>query len=274
MNNPLRFTDPSGWVATISNNEAWEQYVNSQFSWLESMGGSSRNTCGGGGGGGGWGGIGGVVPGGIHWMSRDIKIDDLQSLYNVTSSNGKLYTYSNVNGDWYNTSTSTVSIIIEFNNKNQDSYDGGLLASKVPGSYGKPYHVADNTALKRVVVPLSIISAAVSDNYHFSLGITDFTQYIPGPIGKFSEGLEIGEMLKSFRNQDYSTTVFQAIEIAGGEYTTYLKVANWMLHTDKMQLGMAAIFYQEYIRYQYSDPVRAKRNLHLYQECYDNTTNE
>lgn len=34
------------------------------------------------------------------------KIDDLQSLYDVTPSNGKLYTYTYVNGDLYNTSTS------------------------------------------------------------------------------------------------------------------------------------------------------------------------
>lgn len=51
-------------------------------------------------------------------MSRDIKIDDLQSLYDVTSSNGKLYTYSNVNGDWYNEYTSSFPEIDAWLNKN------------------------------------------------------------------------------------------------------------------------------------------------------------
>ena len=76
--------------------------------------------------------------------------------------------------------------------------------------------------------------------------------------------------MKSFSNRDYSTALFQAIEMAGGEYTFYLKVGNWMYNTDKMQIGMASIFWEEYLRYQKSDPERAKFNLHLYQECIDN----
>jgi len=74
MNNPLRFTDPSGWVAlanvdnalfNISN--AWAERINNPESYLYTSG----YMGGGGGGGGGWGGIGGVVPGGIYnsWSS-------------------------------------------------------------------------------------------------------------------------------------------------------------------------------------------------------------
>ena len=130
MNNPLRFTDPSGWLAlanvdnalfNISN--AWANRVNNPDSYLYTSG----YMGGGGGGGGGWGGNGGVVPGGIHWMPRDIKIDDLASLYDATPSNGKLYTYSNVNGDWYNEFTSTFSLIIDIEKSNNSS-ESPLLA--------------------------------------------------------------------------------------------------------------------------------------------------
>ncbi len=37
LNNPLRYTDPSGWLSTISNNDLYEQYVNNQFNWLDGI---------------------------------------------------------------------------------------------------------------------------------------------------------------------------------------------------------------------------------------------
>ena len=111
LNNPLRYTDPSGWFAAAA-----DQYWNmgKDITDFISFSGMRAGSLDGTGGGQGWGGVGGVVPQGIHWMPRDIKIDDLQSLYDVTPSNGKLYTYTNVNGDWYNTSTSTIKFRYSF----------------------------------------------------------------------------------------------------------------------------------------------------------------
>jgi len=100
LNNPLRYTDPSGWFAAAA-----DQYWNmgkdiTDFISFSGMRASSMDGTGGGGQ--GWGGGGGVLPAGIHWMPRDITIDDLVSLNDATPSDGEAYTYySTVNGDWY-----------------------------------------------------------------------------------------------------------------------------------------------------------------------------
>ena len=136
LNNPLRYTDPSGWFAAAA-----DQYWNmgkdiTDFISFSGLRASSANGTSGSGQ--GWGGVGGVVPQGIHWMARDVTIDDLVSLYEVTPRNGKLYTYSNVNGDWYNTSTSIIGFMLR-QSINGDGYSGdpkyhSAKLGKGPGS--------------------------------------------------------------------------------------------------------------------------------------------
>jgi RHS repeat-associated protein len=105
LNNPLRYTDPSGWLSSADWAEYYENKANSEFAFLAGVGfrsNPSYSDNGGGGGGQGWGGVGGVLPQGIDWMPRDITIDDLVSLNDATPSDGEAYTYySTVNGDWY-----------------------------------------------------------------------------------------------------------------------------------------------------------------------------
>jgi len=52
MNNPLRYTDPSGWLTAA----AFESYVNAQFNWLDGIANNSNSYSSGGTGGGGSGG--------------------------------------------------------------------------------------------------------------------------------------------------------------------------------------------------------------------------
>ncbi len=72
MNNPLRYTDPSGWLMAALD-ECWN--MGKEITDYTSFSGS--RTSGGGGGGGGWGGVGGVVPGGIYdsWSSWAVNQD-------------------------------------------------------------------------------------------------------------------------------------------------------------------------------------------------------
>lgn len=105
LNNPLRYTDPSGleWCpidfdnALFDMSGAWADRVNNPISYMYTSG----YLRGGGSGGQGWGGIGGVVPSGIHWQPEKINcsIDDyLGSIWDATPRYGKLYTYTTVNG--------------------------------------------------------------------------------------------------------------------------------------------------------------------------------
>ena len=68
LNNPLRYTDPSGWLSSADWAEYYENKANSEFAFLEGVGfrsNPSYSDNGGGGGGQGWGGVGGVLPQGI-----------------------------------------------------------------------------------------------------------------------------------------------------------------------------------------------------------------
>jgi len=109
LNNPLRYTDPSGWFAAAA-----DQYWNmgKDITDFISFSGRRASSADGTGGGQGWGGNGGVVPQGIHWMPKSmpkgVTVDDLMgSLWEATPFDGKQYNYDNVDGDWYNTSTTT-----------------------------------------------------------------------------------------------------------------------------------------------------------------------
>jgi hypothetical protein len=85
------------------------------------------------GGGQGWGGVGGVLPQGIHWMPKSlpkgVTVDDLMgSLWNATPFDGKQYNYDKVDGELYNTSTTTYS----FSKNAAKGHDGAFHSVPPP----------------------------------------------------------------------------------------------------------------------------------------------
>ena len=129
LNNPLKYADPSGMLAKArdESDAAFDAY----FYWLcdESM--SAGNMVGGGGGGGYTGGHHFGTMGSGYYDVGFYTIDDLLgSLWSATPSN-QYFTFSNVDGDWYHTSTSFI-----YNHLNFGSYTqcaGAVTAVWGPG---------------------------------------------------------------------------------------------------------------------------------------------
>ena len=87
---------------------------NAYFYWLCDGSMSFGNMAGGGGGGGGFGGGHYGTMGSGYYDTGDYTTSDvLGSLWNATPNNG-YYSYTNVNGDWYHTSTSFIYVHYDF----------------------------------------------------------------------------------------------------------------------------------------------------------------
>lgn len=162
MNNPLKYTDPSGMLmcpidfnnALFDMSGAWADRVNNPNSYLYTSGG-------GGGGGGGWGGIGGVVPGGngdygSFWQQlysaanhalRYIPQNITFRLSQIGYSNGSFeftFQYDSELTDYYNNKASGISK----QNAIDRSMPGPGMSTTTPGDLPSTYDYKNGETFK------------------------------------------------------------------------------------------------------------------------------
>ena len=116
LNNPLKYSDPSGMVAKARDPEG-DAAFDAYFYWLCDGSMSFGNMAGGGGGGGGYGGHTyhyGTMGSGFYDIGHPTftTSDVLGSLWNATPVDNKFHTYTNIGGDWYHTSRSFITVIL------------------------------------------------------------------------------------------------------------------------------------------------------------------
>jgi RHS repeat-associated protein len=155
LNNPLKYSDPSGMLVKMrdENDALAEAYFTRIF---DVAGAWHYNDMAGGSGGHsyhyGTMGSGYYDTGHPTYNTSDV----LGSLWNATPVDGKFHTYTNINGDWYHTSRSTITYnnTISLYGLTTSLYEGGMPA--VPG--GKQKIIFDKL---KYAIPVAITWAAV-----------------------------------------------------------------------------------------------------------------
>lgn len=176
MNNPLMYTDPTGWKMAAADqywnlgaeNDCFINFSGQRACSTGSNGDASSGWGNIGASTGGWGGVGGAVPNiADAWLDSHVTypgaMDDLMgSLWNATSSNGAEQ-FTNVQGEWYN--TGTMIITGNLNNATASLNGGGKAEAD------KPYSIPLEKGLSINVELNNNLKPGYYNNY-FSLDIS------------------------------------------------------------------------------------------------------
>ena len=133
LNNPLKYTDPSGMLMAPAD---FGREIDAYQNWLCDVAATWHYGGGGGSGGGGGGhtyhygtlGSGYYDTGDYTYNTSDV----MGSLWNATPVDNKFHTYTNINGDWYHTSRTFITVILG------DALDQNLTASLLGVGSGPP----------------------------------------------------------------------------------------------------------------------------------------
>jgi RHS repeat-associated protein len=187
LNNPLKYSDPSGMMAKARDPES-DAAFDAYFYWL-CDGSMSFGNPGGGGGGGGTGGHAyhyGTMGSGFYDTGDFTTSDVLGSLWNATPNNA-YYTFNNVNGDWYHTSTSFVYVHYDFGTNLAEGIEPGR-----PSLATMPDMTRDWLEYHGIMQNLYSSKGNLDWIHYDSYGVRSCTQYSAlsgtGPTKKYPDG--------------------------------------------------------------------------------------